>query len=145
MDISDIIKKNKMRTIPVDKEQINKALELCKRDLNAAELNLKNNLLDWSFNISYNSILQAARALMYSYGYAPYSEDSHKTTLEFVECILGAKHSDLILTLNRIRKKRHIVVYDEAGIITKYEADFALKEAKKCVKLIEEKIKKKIK
>ncbi|MFA5382554.1 MAG: HEPN domain-containing protein [Candidatus Micrarchaeia archaeon] len=141
MELSNLIKTKKIKKIPIDKEQITNLLSLCERDLKASEVNLKNDLLDWSFTISYNSILQAARALMYSYGYTPNNEDIHKTTLEFVEVVLGVKHKELIEILSMIRKKRHSAVYDEAGIVTIYEANYTLKKAKEFVKLIKEKIK----
>jgi uncharacterized protein (UPF0332 family) len=136
MPLSDLLKQGKIRVIPIDDTQINNALGLCRRDIEAAESNLKNGMIDWSFNISYNSMLQAGRALMYSYGYAPKSEHSHKSTLEFVGEILGAKHADLFNTLDRIRKKRHTAVYDQPGVVTEYEAGYTLDKAKEFVKIV---------
>ena len=144
MGLNDLEKQGRIRRIPVDKIQVKKALELCRRDLEAAEMNLKNDMVDWSFSISYNSILQACRALMYAYGYAPSSDDSHKATLEFVEYIFESQHSDIFPVLDRIRKKRHVAVYDEAGTVTSYEAKYALDQAKQITKLVEAKIKSKI-
>ncbi|MCC7570811.1 HEPN domain-containing protein [Candidatus Micrarchaeota archaeon] len=143
MNLSDLVKKDRIKEIPIDEVQIKNSLELCHRDLKAAEFNLKNDLIDWAFSISYNSILQAGRALMYAYGYTPRSDDSHRITLEFIEIMLGSKHSELFNTLDRIRKKRHITVYDQTGVVTAYEAKFAFNQAKEFVKIVEKKIKEK--
>mgnify|MGYP000856610706 CR=1 FL=1 len=126
-----------IRKLPRSSKQVEESIKLAERDLEFARSILNQNY-DWAFNIAYNSILQAFRALMYSKGYRASSRNSHIATLKFAEIYL--EESD-ILYFDRMRRKRHKSVYDVAGAISKTEAENAvLKSGKildKVKKLIE--------
>ncbi len=143
MDLAEMKRKGILKPIPVDSEQIQKLMELSKRDLLSAEKRLADDF-DWSFNISYNAMLQAARALMFSYGCRTDDESRHRIAVEFADAILGAKYSAIVDDFDRMRKKRHIATYDEAGSISAYEARYAFTKAQEFVKLIESKINERI-
>ncbi|MCX6777614.1 MAG: hypothetical protein NT157_01895 [Candidatus Micrarchaeota archaeon] len=68
MNLGEFLKKGKIEKIPVDREQVGKLLGVAKRDVGVAEHLLSVNC-DASFMHSYNSVLQSARALMFSKGY----------------------------------------------------------------------------
>jgi len=129
MDLAELKRLGKIRKIPIDKKQINNLIKLSKRDLDFAE-EVKDKNPDWVFSIAYSSILQMSRALLYSYGYDTDELELHKTTLDFVAIILGEKYGEIVNTFDRLRRKRNATIYDEAGIISEYEAKFAIKTAK---------------
>ena len=143
MDLSELLKKRKIREIPIDKTQIKNLIGLSVRDIKVSEKLLSENL-DWSFLASYNAVLQISRALMFSYGYTTEEQDHHKTTFDFLGAIMGDKEKELVNIVDRMRRKRHDVAYDEEGMISKFEAEQALDIAKKCKKILEDRIRKKI-
>jgi len=143
MDLSKLKSSGHIREIPIDKKQIDDLIKLAKRDLKVAEKLISDNL-DWSFIVSYNSMLQISRAFMYSYGYTTSEEEHHKTVIEFLRAIIGEKEKDLTNTLDRMRRKRHEVTYDESDIVSDFEAKVALEMAKKCMEILEKRIKEKL-
>jgi len=141
MSLSELKRSGKVRPIPVDERQIANLLAISKRDLDVAASLLEKNL-DWCFIASYNSMLQASRALLFSYGFSASEEEQHKTVVEFVKSILG--ENDLTQALDRMRRKRHEVTYDEAGAISRYEAEHALKTAERYLDAINKRIKERL-
>jgi len=103
--------------------------------LKAAEKILKENK-DWAFNIAYNAMLQAAKALMYSKGFRPSGIGQHATIIEFAGIVLDNKYSEIIEVLDTMRRKRNTATYDTAGLISLKEATEAIKNAKYLVKEI---------
>ncbi len=140
MSLAELKKSGKVKSIPIDKEQIRNLIELGKRDLVVAKKIFSTNF-DWCFIVAYNSMLQSSRALMFSYGYTTSEEDHHKTVVEFSRAIVGGEMTDMF---DRMRRKRHEVTYDEAGQISEYTAKHALETATKYLDLIEKKIRERI-
>jgi len=129
-------REGRIRRLPVNKKEIIDAFNLAKRDLDTARKIYAEDF-DWAFAIAYNSMLQASRAFMFSEGWRPSGETQHVTVIKFVESVLGEKIKDKIIVLDRMRRKRHIAVYDEAGIVSEYEAEFAVKNAEEFLQEIE--------
>lgn len=135
--------KDKWEKIPVDKELTKNALQLAKRDLKTAINIYDNKNYDWAFSIAYNAMLQAGRALMFSEGFRPKGEYKHVSVIEFVKTKFEDEFADKILFMfNKIRKKRHLVVYEQVNIISDSEAGNALDIAKEFVKRVTELLKK---
>ena len=129
--------------VELDKNLVAKTIQLAKRDLKTSKNVFDDVDYDWAFSISYNAMLQAGRALMFSEGFRPKGEYKHIAVVEFVKKKFGDKFADKVLFMfNKIRKKRHIVVYEQANIISKEEAKNAINVAeefvKKVKKLLEE-------
>jgi uncharacterized protein (UPF0332 family) len=143
MQLSELKKKRKIKEIPIDKTQIKNLIGLSKRDLKVAKKLLGENL-DWSFLVSYNAVLQISRAFMFSFGYTTDEFEHHKTTFIFVSSILGEKEKELINIMDRMRRKRHEVAYDEEGMVSEFEANQAFETAKRCMDILGEKIKEKL-
>jgi len=143
MSLSELKKSGRIREIPVDRKQIENHIALAKRDLSVAETLLKKNS-DWSFIASYNSMLQAARALMFSYGYTTSEEERHKTTVEFAKAVLGQSEAGTTSLFDRMRRKRHDVTYDEAGMISSFEAKQALETARRYARVMEKRIRERL-
>ncbi|MEM4335746.1 MAG: HEPN domain-containing protein [Candidatus Anstonellales archaeon] len=143
MSLSELEKKGFIHRIPVDKTQISDLLKISERDLRLAkEIFLKS--FDGALNLAYNSLLQAARALMHSYGYRPDSEFHHKATFDFLSVVLDKKYSGFVQSLNRIRSKRALATYEKPDVISEYEAKYAINSAEEFLKFVKERIKEKI-
>ena len=141
MSLERLIKEGRIHTFQATQEEITRAIEIARRDLTFAENILKENL-DWSYSIAYNAILQACRAYMFHLGYRPASTEAHKITFEFMNIIIEEPFKKSISYFDRVRKKRHRVIYDEVGLITEKEAKELLEMAKEFLSYIESKIKK---
>ena len=84
MGYKELQDKNLIKSFKVTSQQIKNQMDLASRDLKAAKAMLGVNN-DWTYNIAYNAILQAVRALMYSEGFRPVGEGQHKTAILFAE------------------------------------------------------------
>lgn len=139
MDIRELENAGMIKKLPFDLKKINDSLDLAKRDLRVARSMLDENC-DWAFSITYNSMLQSIRALMFSKGYRPSSDAGHVAAVRFAKLFL--KEDDVVL-FDRMRRKRHTAVYDTVGIISRGEAENALARAEKFIHEIEKQIDKK--
>ena len=114
------------------------SLRRARRDLDTAKALLRENRFDWSLAISYNAMLQAGRALMFGRGYRPSSTEGHVAVVNFLRVSVGKEINDkMVLVLDRMRKKRHRVVYGEIDVISEGEAAQSLKWAQEFVNKIE--------
>ncbi len=134
-DYSGLEKSRKIRPGRFSSKQISDCLALSKRDLKTARKILEENQ-DWAFNIAYNAMLQAVKALMYSKGFRPSGIGRHTTIIEFAETILDNKYSEIIEIMDTMRRKRNAATYDIAGLISLKEATDAIKNAEYLVKEI---------
>ena len=133
---------DKWEKVPVNRDLMQNSINLAKRDLKTATDVYSNNDYDWAFSIAYNAMLQAGRALMFSEGYRPTGEYKHVSVIEFVKTKFGKEFADKILFMfNKIRKKRHIAVYEQVNIISKAEARNALDIAEEFVNKVTDLIK----
>ncbi len=97
---------------------------------------------DWGFAVSYNAILQAARAYMFYKGYRTAGTEAHKTTFAFMLEAMGKEYEEMV-TFFRMRNKRNQVIYDVAGLITETEARNLFSKATEFVNLIRTRIERK--
>ena len=132
------MRKGLIKRFKASPSQIKNRIELAKRDIKAARSIMANDR-DWAFSIAYNAILQATRALMFAKGFRPGTgEGQHKIAVQFAEITLGEKFQDEIYIFDKMRSKRHRVIYDVSGIVSQNEARQAFDFAVKFVEAIEE-------
>jgi uncharacterized protein (UPF0332 family) len=81
-------------------------------------------------------MLRAGRALMFSKGYLPTANQSHKTIVEFTKEILGADFSNVVSRFSRMRRQRHNFIYDSQNHITISEAKSAIETGQKLIERI---------
>jgi uncharacterized protein (UPF0332 family) len=118
------------------KAQVKARLELAERDIKVAKATMAHDR-DWAFSIAYNSILQATRALMFAHGFRPApGEGQHKAAVQFAEVVLGDVFSDDIHIFDKMRSKRHRVIYDVSGLISQAEAKQAFTFAVRYVEAV---------
>jgi uncharacterized protein (UPF0332 family) len=82
-------------------------------------------------------MLQTLRAFMFSQGYRPDGGNQHVSTVRFAELFLD---KDIVIVFDRMRRKRHISVYDTAGSISKTEAKTAIQTAEEILHIIKQRI-----
>jgi len=64
MSIDKLIKEGSIRPFNAAQDEVNRAIEIARRDLALSERLLEENL-DWCFSIAYNAVLQACRAYIF--------------------------------------------------------------------------------
>jgi len=107
-------------------------MALAHRDLETARDIFDKNV-DWCFNIAYNAMLQAARAVMFSNGYRTVGAHQHVTTIEFIRIALGEDFAEIVEYMDRMRKKRNQAVYDMTGLVSSREAAEAVATAEEFI------------
>lgn len=123
MSLEKLLEENKIEKI--EKKEFD--LALAERDLKAAKDNLSSENFDWALSIAYNSVLQAARALMFHLGLRPKGKNQHKTVFEFLNLIKIS--AELVNYFDSVRKTRHIAVYDVADYVSREMAEEAVQHA----------------
>ena len=83
----------------------------------------------WRLNMAYTAALRFARAALYARGYRPSHEREHERTIDSLTYTLPDLPADTIKLLHKIRKLRHVAVYDALEGISDSEADAAVRAA----------------
>jgi len=92
--------------------------------------------LDWAYTITYNAMLQAGRALMFHKGYRPRGKDQHRTVVRFCELTLGPSYRQQLALFDQMRRKRHRLISEAIGLVSRQEAEQALAFARDSVEEI---------
>ena len=100
-------------------------LQVAARDLSTASKILSDDT-DWAFNIMYNAVLQAARALVLHEGFRPRGAGQHRTIVLFCREALGPQCRRQVALFDQMRRKRHRLVYEAVGLVSHQEAEQAL-------------------
>lgn len=77
---------------------------------------------DWQMNIAYNAALQTATAALAACGYRAGREAHHYRVIQSLAYTVGVE-KNLILQFDQFRKKRNIGGYEQAGLVSKKEAE----------------------
>ena len=135
MPYEQLVQQGRIKPYKARPEEIQKLLHVAARDLTAAARNLSDDH-DWAYTIAYNAVLQAARALVLAKGFRPRGGEQHATVVQFIEKTLGKKYASQIALFDQMRRKRHRVIYEMAGLVSKQEAEQGVKFAKRFVEEI---------
>mgnify|MGYP000879199905 CR=1 FL=1 len=122
----------KIERIPIDRRTVREAIDIAERDLHAAEMNLAISN-EWAYNIAYNAVLSAGRALMFARGYRPKGGAGHVSVKVFLGYHLS---QDEVAVFDRMRRKRHMATYDVSSIVTHTDAESAITLARTLVDTI---------
>jgi hypothetical protein len=77
---------------------------------------------DWRFGIAYNASLKLCTILLHAAGYRPEKTLQHYRTIAALPEILGDQWQDQADYLETCRRKRNIVEYERAGVVTEQDA-----------------------
>ncbi|MGB9598901.1 MAG: HEPN domain-containing protein [Minisyncoccales bacterium] len=134
---------NSLQRKKISPQEVERALGKAYKCLKAAELLLKKDVDESVFKEAYDAMLLAGRALMFSLGLRPRTVGSHTITINFCWEYLGADFKTLIEKFRKMKKKRNYLVYGIGLVISRTEAENALKTAKEFVGKISKLIQKK--
>lgn len=140
--IEALVREGNIRPFRATRGEIIRVLGIARRDLAEAE-KIQGETLDWAFAIAYNAVLQAGRAYMFHMGYRPASSEAHKATFEFMRITVDESMKQSIDYFDRVRTKRHRVIYDEPGLVTEKEVEQLIKKAKVFLEFVELELEKK--
>ena len=143
MKYDNLLESGRIRKQKVSKAEIHQAIERAERDLKTARMIMAADW-DWGFAVAYNAILQASRAYMFAEGYRPATAEGHKNTFAFMRLAMGKDYEELITYFDRMRNKRNQAIYNVAGLITETEARNLFAKATDFVKLIRNRLSKKV-
>ena len=132
MPYSRLLQQGRIQRYKARPQEIEQLFQVAERDLETANRILDTDL-DWAYNIAYNAVLQAARALMLAQGYRPRGQSQHATVVEFARLTLGSGFQHQVALFDQMRRKRHQLVYDVAGLVSRQEAQQALAFAQQIV------------
>ncbi len=142
MSLETLLKTGSLRKINPDRRVIENALAKGRKDLKVSETLIGLGEYDWAYTTAYTAMHTAARALMNNMGYRPSSRDGHVAVVRFLEAQeLGLDINKYAGTLDRMRRTRHRVMYDEYDIITEKSASLSYDWAKEFISLVEERVK----
>jgi hypothetical protein len=80
---------------------------------------------------AYEAMPEASLGFMFSHGFRARSQPGHHSAIiEFVRARLDKKHAGLMTVFDRLRRKRNMALYDDAGLVSHHEAEQALEAAR---------------
>ena len=80
---------------------------------------------------AYEAMLKASLGFMFSYGFRARSQPGHHVAIiDFVRARLGNRHAGLLAVVDRLRRKRNMVLYDDRGFVSHHDAEQALESAR---------------
>lgn len=134
MNLEKLLAERVIQKILPNNAEAAKMIDYAKRDLKTAQNTLENGDFDWAFAIAYNAMLEAGRALMQRDGYRAFTQNKHVAVVLFVKEVYSNPLSRrLVYVFNKMRKKRHRLVYDERGLVSEEEAENAIRCANEFV------------
>lgn len=140
MNYQDLIDKGLLKEEKVDFEQINKLLGKAYGKIRASKILLENDDEEDAYTLAYEAMLLGGRALVFSYGFRPRTVGSHKTVVEFAGRIIGDRYDVLVKKFDKMRKKRHYLIYGSSSDVSQTEVQNALKSANEFLEKIKQEI-----
>jgi len=86
-------------------------------------------------------MLKASLGFVLSHGARARSLPGHHVAIiEFLEARIDKKHTALMASFDRLRRKRNMALYDDSGMVTRTEAKQSLETALQFIELVEKDI-----
>jgi hypothetical protein len=120
MSLKDWLKSGWLTEHKTSQQEIKNLLGVADRDLHdckSAGLSA-----DWRMNIAYNAALQTATAALAACGFRAARDSHHYRVIQSLAYTIGADKK-LVAKFDQFRKKRNIGGYEQAGLVSDYEAD----------------------
>lgn len=122
---------------PAARGQVKQQLGAARRDLETAR-GLLTDENEWAYNIAYNAMLLAGRAVMFSDGYRPTTTGGHAAVVDFLRIRLDASFAEMVQMMDRMRRQRHRIIYDAPGTVSPSQIREAVLTAQEFLSQIEE-------
>ncbi len=86
---------------------------------------------------AYEAMLKASLGFLFSHGFRARSQPGHHVAIiEFGRTRVDKKHAGLLTVLDRLRRKRNLVLYDDTGFVSHHDAEEALEAAREYLGVI---------
>ncbi len=109
MSYDECVRKGQLKKIRRDNALVLQTIHLADEDLEEGRENIGNGKNVWGTIQLYTSMLNYARALLFSDGIR---ERSHYCTVEYLRTHYGGELGISISSIDRMRRERHISLYD---------------------------------
>lgn len=143
MTYEELVRNKVIESYEVDSEEIASKIKDARHDIGVAQ-EIKGIDLDWAYGIAYNGIREIATAYAWHLGYRPRGVNKHYNTFKFLEVALPDRFQKEVGLMQKIREKRHQIVYDSRGIISETEAKDVIAFSQQFLKEIMDLLPKKI-
>lgn len=120
----------------IDFTRIRTVLDKSRRNIQSAKL-LMDDDHENSYQLAYEAMLLAGRALVFSFGFRPRALGSHIIVVDFSKKVLGKKIAALVFKFNKMRKIRHYLIYGSGLSISEIDMKNAISSATKFLKEVE--------
>ncbi len=119
----------------IDSFQVLTVIKKSRRSIKSAKLLVEDDQEN-SYQLAYEAMLQAGRALVFSFGFRPRAAGSHKIVVDFSKKVLGKEIATLVFKFNKMRKRRHYLVYGTGLYISEVDSMNAITSAIKFLRHI---------
>ena len=140
MKLKDCYEKGLLKRMPRNWDIVEKTLEMAESDLLESESSFKSESYVWSSVQAYTSMLNLARAILFSDGI---KEKSHYCTVEYLRYHYYDHYGDLINKLDILRRERHLSLYDSRDHVTTEKVLERIGWCKEFLKMTQELLEKK--
>src|SRR4030043_1362362 len=117
----------------IDFTRIRTVLDKSRRNIQSAKL-LMDDDHENSYQLAYEAMLLAGRALVFSFGFRPRALGSHKIVVDFSKKVLGKGIATIVFKFNKMRKIRHYLIYGSGLSISEVDTKNAISSATKFLK-----------
>jgi len=138
-----LLENNNLQKKGISPQEVDKVLNKAYKCLQAAEILLEKDIDESVFKEAYDAMILASRSLMFSLGLKPRSVGAHTITINFCEEYLGKEFKILVEKFRKMKQKRNYLIYGIGLVISKTEAENALKTAEEFIEKIKKVIQKK--
>jgi len=126
--IESFIEKNLIKKDNIEPSQVLNIIKKSRRSIKSAKLIMEDDSEN-SYQLAYEAMLLAGRALVFSFGFRPRAAGSHKIVVDFSKEILGKETKTLVYKFNKMRKKRHYLIYGTGLYISEVDSRNAILSA----------------
>jgi uncharacterized protein (UPF0332 family) len=133
--IKELVENRELRKVKVDKEKVEKSLEVSKIKLEESKRLFSAGFFDTAFLTLYTSMFHAARSLLYKDGF---QEKSHFSVYIYLqERYSESLPKNLLFAFNEFRNVRHEILYGFEGENDKEETEQAILDAEEFLEEVE--------
>ena len=131
-NLSQLIDRKLLKEERFSPKQITKVISKSNRMLKSAQIVLDDKDFECAYQLAYEAMLLAGRALLFSLNLRPRALGSHKIVIEAMKEILG-KEKILVTKFDKMRKNRHYLIYGSGLSISETEALNSIESAGKFI------------
>ncbi|MFQ6080829.1 MAG: HEPN domain-containing protein [Candidatus Bathyarchaeia archaeon] len=139
MSLEELLRDRIIQRIKPNEKTAKRNLKIASRDLSAAKHLLAEENYDWALSIAYNAMLQAGRALMFLKGFRPSAQFGHIAVVRYIRVAFREQLTErMVDVFDQMRRKRHRAVYEAVDVVSRNEAQNAIKWAEEFVNKVKE-------